>query len=94
LKNLLIGNGINIQFGGSENCNKNIITRAIYNLNNNKYNPELYPFKIGNWLNLLHKEFPNLLHGLYDKHAFTSDEKKSHNKHLHVKFGRKVRRRW
>ena len=73
MKNLLIGNGINIQFGDNEYCNENIIRRAIGNLENNNYNPELYPFEVGNWLKLLHKEYPNLLDGLYDKLFFTSD---------------------
>ena len=31
MKNLIVGNGINIQFGGSENTNKSIILRAIKN---------------------------------------------------------------
>jgi len=76
MKNLLIGNGINIQFGGIEYCNKNIIDRALKTLKNNKYNPKLYSIEVGEWLKLLHKEYKNLLNGLYDIHAFTSDEKK------------------
>ena len=75
MKNLLIGNGINIQFGGNEYCNTSIINRAINNLKVSNFNPELYPFQIGNWLILLHKVYSKLLNGLYDKHAFTSDEK-------------------
>ena len=76
MKNLLIGNGINIQFGNNEYCNNNIIKRAINNLNNN-YNPMLYPSEIGDWLMLLHSVYSNLLNGFYDKHAFTSYEQNS-----------------
>ena len=77
MKNLLIGNGINIQFGDNEYCNKNIINRAISNLNNNNFNPRLYPSEIGDWLMQLHSIYSNLLNGTYDKHAFTSYEQSS-----------------
>ena len=77
MKNLLIGNGINIQYSGNEYCNRSIINRALNNLKDCNFNPALYPFQTGDWLRLLHKEYPNLLDGLYDKHPYLSDEKES-----------------
>lgn len=79
MKNILIGNGINIQFSNNEYCNNNIIRRALSNLYNNNYNPRLYPHEIGDWLFQLHSIYSNLLNGSYDKHAFTSYEQNSLN---------------
>lgn len=40
MKNLLVGNGINIQFGGYENTNEAIIVRGIKNLEKNNFPKE------------------------------------------------------
>lgn len=80
MKTLLFGNGINIQYGGEENHNKNIILRAIENTKEDSFpkniivdEPELVVALLG----MLFKEIKNALNGEYDKYAITDDEKKS-----------------
>ena len=78
MKTLLFGNGINIQFGGSDNFNKSIILRAIQNTKNLDFprhiivdEPELIISLLGHLFLALR---PILSHE-YDEFAFTTDEK-------------------
>jgi hypothetical protein len=76
---LLVGNGINIEFGGKEYLNSSIIKRLISNLQSKSYldtfadsisNEELLSVVIG-----LHGELKNILKGRYDTYCKDKDEK-------------------
>lgn len=78
LKSLIVGNGINIQFGGSENTNKSIILRAVkgskevdYPKHIIVYDPDLLLTMIGR----LFREVQALLRDGYERFAVSSDEK-------------------
>jgi len=75
MNNIIIGNGIDVQFGGYEYTNKSIIERALLNLKNNDFSIEVYPKKIETWINILYSVVPDFLNGKYDKLAVLKDEK-------------------
>lgn len=77
MRSLLVGNGLDIQFGGKEYLNASIIERAIGNIDTNNFNPEVYTKEIGQWFILLYLEFNSILKGNYDKYAFATYEKSS-----------------
>ena len=77
MKNILIGNGLNIQFSGSEYLNKSIFERALNMLKSNDFPSDLYPKEIGQWLILLFAEVVNTINGKYDKFASSSFEKRA-----------------
>lgn len=75
---LLVGNGINIEFGGKEYFNSAIIKRLVRNLKTKSYldtfavsisNEELLSVIIG-----LHGELKNILKGRYDTYCKDKDE--------------------
>lgn len=52
--NLLIGNGVTIQFGGQDYTNAKIIKRACNNVNTKKYPSKVYPHEtLRYWKNYL-----------------------------------------
>ena len=53
MKNVIIGNGVNIQFAGSEYTNESIIKRAITKLETGDYSSEVYTNEIENWIKIL-----------------------------------------
>ena len=78
MKNLVVGNGINIQFGGSDNTNKSIIIRAIRNCKELDFpkhiivdDPDLMLTMIGH----LFLEVQSLLKDGYEKFAISSVER-------------------
>lgn len=74
-KHLLIGNGVNIQFGGSDYINKNIITRAFNYLENDNFPSEIYPIEIGEYIKeYLYGSFTKIMKGKYDRFVATSSE--------------------
>jgi len=78
MKTLLFGNGINIQFGGSDNFNKSIILRAIQNTRKSDFPKHVIvdePELIITLLGYLFLELSSILSHEYDKLAFTTDEK-------------------
>ncbi|MEC3907438.1 hypothetical protein VOI54_10440 [Tamlana sp. 2201CG12-4] len=75
MNNIIIGNGIDIQFGGLEYTNKSIIERAFLNLKTGDFSPEVYTKKIEIWIYILHLAVPNFLNGHYDQLAVLNDEK-------------------
>lgn len=75
MKNLIIGNGINIQFGGLDYTNRSIINRAIDNVRNNTFSSVAYPYEILEWFNRLYGQHINILKGIYDQYAVFDDEK-------------------
>lgn len=76
MSNIIIGNGINIQFGGIDYTNKQIINRALLKLKLNKYNPDVYTKEVGQWIKMLYDAVPHFIQGHYDKLAVLEDEKK------------------
>jgi len=76
MNNIIIGNGINIQFGGLEYTNENIIKRALLNLKTNNFSKEVYTKEIETWINILYSAIPDFLNGNYDQLAVLNDEKK------------------
>ena len=80
MKTLLFGNGINIQFGGSDNYNSSIILRAIKNTKDSDYPKHIIvddPSLILSLLGYLFLEVRDILAHRYDSYAFTIDEKQS-----------------
>lgn len=75
MDNIIIGNGIDIQFGGYEYTNKSIIERAISYLDNGDFSNEVYTIEIKTWLYILHGAIPEFLNGSYDQLAVMNDEK-------------------
>lgn len=75
--NILVGNGVTIQFGGKEYTNDRIIRRAINNINTKNFPGEIYPREIKDWVLYLHSMVPNVINGQYDNYTNTSDMKKS-----------------
>jgi len=80
MNSILIGNGINIQYGGTDNLNKEIILRAIKGLHDESYpthiiidEPELIEMLFG----LLFLEVRLVLNHKYDQYAFSTDEKRA-----------------
>jgi len=75
MKNIILGNGINIQFGGLDYTNRSIIERALSKLDLKDFNPDVYTKDVGDWINSLYQILPEILHGNYDLYAVLSDEK-------------------
>lgn len=71
MENLLVGNGLNIQFGSIDYSSSRIIKRAINNLKVGNVPEEVYLKEIGDWLTRLHGEVPQILAGAYDRHAWS-----------------------
>ncbi len=84
MKNLIVGNGVNIQFGGLDYTNRSIINRAIDNVRNNTFSSVAYPYEILEWFYRLYSQHINILKGKYDLYAVFDDEKEeltSYKKH-------------
>lgn len=75
MKNIIIGNGVNIQFGGLDYTNKSIVERALFKLRTGDFSKEVYTKEIDVWIKMLFQAFPNFLKGDYDRLAVMKDEK-------------------
>lgn len=75
MKNIILGNGINIQFGGLDYTNRSIVDRALSKLDLKDYHPDVYTNDIGDWINTLYRILPDILYGNYDLYAVLGDEK-------------------
>jgi hypothetical protein len=75
--NILIGNGVTIQFGGKDYINEKIIKRAINNINTNNFPNKIYPREIMDWIFYLHSILSNVVSGCYDDYTNTSEMKNS-----------------
>lgn len=78
MRNIIIGNGINIEFGGANYCNKGILNRALMNLHIKEY-ASLFANKVTSReiekiFYGLYDELKSLLQGNYDKYCLTDDE--------------------
>lgn len=74
-QNVLIGNGLIIQFGGKRYTNSGIINRALGNVRSGRFPEHLYPSECAVLLHVLHQEYLSVLDGAYDKFAGPSFEK-------------------
>ena len=79
MKNIIIGNGIDIQFGGYEYTNKSIIDRALLYLKKGDFSSDVYTIEINTWIHILHGAIPDFLNGKYDQLAVLNDEKEELN---------------
>jgi hypothetical protein len=79
MKSILIGNGINIQYGGKAYLNENIIRRAINNILAGKFPSVDYPQEVMRWVYELNGIFQAVLRGEFDNYAYASFEKESLN---------------
>jgi hypothetical protein len=75
MNNIIIGNGIDIQFGGFEYTNKSIIERALLYLKTNDFSTDVYTKEIEIWIYTLHSVIPDFINGHYDQLAVLNDEK-------------------
>lgn len=78
MKNLLLGNGITIQFGGFDYTNSSIIRRAINNMEIGNFPTEIFLDESGYFIEvieLLCKELPSIVKGTYDEFAIVPTEK-------------------
>lgn len=75
MKSIILGNGINIQFGGLDYTNKKIINRALLKLKLKKYNQDVYTDEVRLWIKMLYQAFPDFIRGHYDNFAVLTDEK-------------------
>lgn len=80
MKNLLVGNGINIEFD-KENCTtESIVLRLLKNCDRDDFPSHIivdYPYLLKNYLGLLFIEARKALKGEYDKYAISSSERSS-----------------
>lgn len=77
LRNLvLVGNGINIQFGGVEYSNRSIIDRAIKNIEEGDFPKEIYPYEIKDYFDELYKFSSKVIKGKLNHYAITDRESK------------------
>lgn len=72
MRNLLIGNGVIIQFGGGAYLNSSIINRALTNIHSGQFPSHIYPKECADCIQDLHGEHAKVLRGHYDKYTLTS----------------------
>jgi len=75
MNNIIIGNGIDIQFGGFDYTNKSIIDRALLYLKKGDFSIDVYTKEIETWIYILHSAIPDFINGDYDQLAVLNDEK-------------------
>ncbi len=75
MNNIIIGNGIDIQFGGFEYTNKSIIERALLYLKTGDFSTDVYTKEIEIWIFTLPSVIPDIINGHYDQLAVLNDEK-------------------
>lgn len=74
MKNILIGNGITIQFGGSDYLNTNILQRVVNNIQEENFPKEIYPMELVQWIQYLFSQLNNILDGVYDLYVVTEND--------------------
>lgn len=76
MNSIIIGNGINIEYGGQKFSNINIILRAIHNVETNNFSTIAYTKDILDWFKLLYQNVSEILNGSYDQLTVFEKEKK------------------
>ncbi|MDL2324631.1 hypothetical protein LJC61_05715 [Ruminococcaceae bacterium OttesenSCG-928-A16] len=92
MKHILIGNGLIIQYGGSDYLNTSIIDRTMANAKAGHYEDDMKttisPDETHQFFVLLRREIKAVLSGDYDKHAVLKEEKAAledfHNRYPHA----------
>lgn len=79
MRSVLIGNGVIIQYGGTDYLNANIIQRALDNVCTGNFPSHLYPKECADFVIALEKEHAAALNGDYDKYVFTTYDRASLN---------------
>jgi len=90
MKNLLVGNGVTIQFGGTDYLNSSIVNRAIANIELGSFPAHLYPAECVLMLPALQKELGKVISGEYDTAAATSYTRASLNDFKRRYSGRRI----
>jgi len=72
MRHILVGNGVIIQYGGTEYLNARIVDRALANIRNGTFPSHLYPKECAQLLLMLAGEHTKVLRGQYDAQAITS----------------------
>ncbi|MCA9013715.1 MAG: hypothetical protein KDA77_00155 [Planctomycetaceae bacterium] len=88
MRNVLVGNGVIIQHGGTDYLNAAIIQRALDKIRSGNFPSHLYPPVCADFVVALREEHAAALKGEYDNYVFTSydrasleDFKKRYNNH-------------
>jgi len=77
MRNLLVGNGVIIQYGGEAYLNSSIVNRALENIHSGRFPDHLYPKECADFVLALQKEHARALRGEYDEYVFTSYDRSS-----------------
>ena len=80
MRNLLVGNGINIQFNRTDYTSQQIVLRILKNFDRDDFPSHIivnYPFLMKNYIGQLYLEAWEMVAGVYDKYALSSVEKAS-----------------
>jgi hypothetical protein len=77
MDSILVGNGVNIQFGGKDYTNASIIRRAINNVLSGNFLKGVYPHEVVRYVYELKKIFPEVLEGKFDRYVYADFEKKA-----------------
>jgi len=80
MKNLLVGNGINIEFDNNNYTTESIVLRILKNCDRDDFPTHIivdYPYLLKNYLGLLFIEAREAIRGEYDKYALSSSERRS-----------------
>lgn len=80
MRNLLVGNGINIQFNKTDYTTQQIVLRILKNCDRDDFPSHIivnFPYLLKNYIGQLFLESRKIILGLYDDFAFSSDEKES-----------------
>lgn len=71
MRNLLVGNGVTIEFGGRDYTNAQIIKRARSNLLRDHFPKEVYPKETLEYLEFISTKIPDIIDGKYDRFDYT-----------------------
>ena len=80
MRNLLTGNGINIQFDNKNYTTQQIVLRILKNCDRDDFPLHIIvneSYLLKNYIGLLFLEIPNIINGVYDKYANCTAEIKS-----------------
>lgn len=82
MKNLLVGNGINIQFNLTDYTTQQIVLRILKNCDREDFPSHIivdFPYLLKNYLGQLFLEARDVIEGKYDQYANCSAERSSLN---------------
>lgn len=80
MRNLLTGNGINIQFDNKNYITQQIVLRILKNCDRDDFPQHIIvnePYLLKNYIGLMFLEIPNIINGVYDKYANCTAEIRS-----------------